>query len=78
MLDIRLCKSRWSDARELIAAAHESNQPQWVVRDEVFLCSSSNARMLFSYLPFTHKSGWYPLIRSRVLLEIENIFDELL
>jgi len=37
MLDIRLCKSRWSEARELIAAAHESNQPQWVVRKEVFL-----------------------------------------
>ncbi len=41
MRDIRLCKSRWSDARELIAAAHESNQPQWVVRKEVFFAGAT-------------------------------------
>src|SRR6266699_4085198 len=41
MRDIRLCKSRWSDARELIAAAHESNQAQWVVRKEVFFAGAT-------------------------------------
>lgn len=69
MLDIRLCKSRWSEARELIAAAHESNQPQWVVRKEVFYAgATATYRLSFpGSTAFSEDALCHPVVHPEVL-----------
>ncbi len=69
MLDIRLCKSRWSEARELIAAAHESNQPQWVVRKEVFFAgATATYRLSFpGRTAFSEDDLCHPVVHPEVL-----------
>jgi len=69
MLDIRLCKSRWSEARELIAAAHESNQPQWVVRKEVFFAgATATYRLSFpGSTAFSEDDLCHPVVHPKVL-----------